>query len=256
MSRGTVTIFGYPISCRGINGDISYALDLLNFQKCGRYVACANPHSLVVASRDQDFAKALKNADILLPDGKGILVAAQALHSPIKQRVTGSDFFLGLTKVLSRDMGIRYFFLGSTEQVLLLITERMGKEFPNITVCGTLSPPFRSKFSDSENSQILSAIEAAHADVLWVGMTAPKQEKWIYQNRDKLHVQFIGAIGAAFDFYAGTKKRSSQFWQSIGLEWLPRFLSEPIRLWERNLRSTPIFLYWIIKEWTKIKTRP
>jgi N-acetylglucosaminyldiphosphoundecaprenol N-acetyl-beta-D-mannosaminyltransferase len=79
-------------------------------------------------------------------------------------------------------------------------------------------------------------------------MTAPKQEKWIYENQAKLQVPLIGAIGAAFDFFAGTKKRSSGFWQRLGLEWLPRFLKEPRRLWERNLKSIPIFLYWIARE--------
>jgi len=87
--------------------------------------------------------------------------------------------------------------------------------------------------------------------VLWLGKTAPKQEKWIYENQSKLQVPFIAAIGAVFDFYAGTKNRSSDFWINVGLEWLPRFFKEPGRLWERNFKSTPIFLGWVMKE--KIK---
>ena len=95
---------------------------------------------------------------------------------------------------------------------------------------------------------MLDAIRAARPDVVWVGMTAPKQEKWIFENRSKLDVPFMGAIGAVFDFYAGTKLRSSLFWQKLGLEWLPRFFHEPGRLWERNVKSTPIFLGWIVRE--------
>ena len=127
----------------------------------------------------------------------------------------------------------------------------MKQDFPAIEVCGTYSPPFKIEFSQEDNSAMISAVNNARPDVLWVGMTAPKQEKWIYENQSKLQVPFVGAIGAVFDFYAGTKKRSSDFWIKIGLEWLPRFLKEPRRLWERNLKSTPIFLWWVIKE--KIK---
>ncbi len=248
MSQGEANVFGYQISGRGLDGDVALACNLITSGQHGRYLACANPHSLVIASRDLAFAKALKQSDILLPDGKGILIAARALDLPIKQQVTGSDFFRGLTTALSKEGGARYFFLGSTNRVLTLITERMRKEFPNIEVCGTLSPPFKVEFSNENNREMVAAVNAAQPDVLWVGMTAPKQEKWICENRDKLQVPLIGAIGAVFDFYAGTKKRSRVFWQRLGLEWLPRFLREPKRLWERNLKSTPIFLYWIAKK--------
>jgi N-acetylglucosaminyldiphosphoundecaprenol N-acetyl-beta-D-mannosaminyltransferase len=248
LPLGEANVFGYQISCRGIDGDITLARNLIASGRKGRYVACANPHSLVVASHDPAFTTALKHSDLLLPDGKGILMAARALNFPIKERVTGSEFFYGLTVALAKQGGTRYFFLGSTNQVLKLITDRMIKEFPSIKVCGTLSPPFKAEFSDDENGEMVAAVNAAQADVLWVGMTAPKQEKWIYENRNKLQVPLIGAIGAVFDFFAGTRKRSSVFWQKLGLEWLPRFLREPQRLWERNLKSTPIFLYWIARE--------
>jgi N-acetylglucosaminyldiphosphoundecaprenol N-acetyl-beta-D-mannosaminyltransferase len=241
-------LFGYNISNRGFEQDIEYGYDLTKSGNGTHYMACANPHSLVIASRDLIFNQALKRADLLIPDGKGILIAARASNLPINQQVTGSDFFRGLTTKLSKEGGARYFFLGSTNRVLTLITARLSKEFPNIDVCGMLSPPFKAEFSSRENGEMVAAINAAQPDVLWVGMTAPKQEKWIYENRGRLQVPLIGAIGAVFDFYAGTKQRSSIFWQRLGLEWLPRFLREPERLWERNLKSTPIFLYWIARE--------
>jgi N-acetylglucosaminyldiphosphoundecaprenol N-acetyl-beta-D-mannosaminyltransferase len=248
---GVAELMTYPFSMRGLPGDVALAEKWVTEEQPGRYMVCGNPHSLVVASNDMTFSKALKEADLLLPDGSGILLAARAMQLPILERVAGFEFFRGLTKCLSRDGGARYFFLGSSEHVLNLIAERMKKEYPEITVCGTLSPPFKREFSDEENAAMIAAINATRPDVLWVGMTAPKQEKWIYQNRDKLNVPFVAAIGAVFDFYAGTKKRSSPFWQKLGLEWLPRFLREPRRLWERNLKSTPIFLWWVLKE--KIK---
>lgn len=253
MVTRDVNLFGYQISWRGVDGDIALARNLITSGKTGRYMACANPHSLVFASRDPVFAKALKEADLLIPDGQGILLAARALELPIRQRVTGSDFFRGLTCALATTGGARYFFLGSTNEVLTLFTNRMREEFPKIIICGTLSPPFKEEFNLEENGNMVTAVNAAQPDILWVGMTAPKQEKWIYTNREKLRVPFIGAIGAVFDFYAGTKKRSTELWQKLGLEWFPRFLREPKRLWERNLKSTPIFLYWIAREIFKNK---
>jgi len=95
---------------------------------------------------------------------------------------------------------------------------------------------------------MIELINKAKPDVLWVGMTAPKQEKWIFKNRNKLSVPFSAAIGAVFDFYAGKVRRPSPLWQKLGFEWLGRFIQEPRRLWKRNLISMPIFSYWILKE--------
>ncbi|MBA4417639.1 MAG: acetylglucosaminyldiphospho-UDP acetyl-beta-D-mannosaminyltransferase [Syntrophus sp. (in: bacteria)] len=220
-----------------------------------RYMACANPHSIVVASRDKEFQAALKSADILMPDGYGIALAAKMLGLPLKERVAGSEFFRAFTLLANKDGGLKYFFLGSTKHVLGLMVERLCREFPSIFVCGTYSPPFKEEFSEEDNKKMIDIINSAKPDVLWVGMTAPKQEKWIYQNRYILEVPFIGAIGAVFDFYAGTKQRPSIFWQKLGLEWLPRFMREPRRLWERNLKSTPIFLLWVLHEKLKQNRR-
>jgi N-acetylglucosaminyldiphosphoundecaprenol N-acetyl-beta-D-mannosaminyltransferase len=210
-------------------------------------MACANPHSLVIASKDEQFRESLRAADILVPDGIGIIVGARVLGLPIRQKVAGFDFFRRFSEKAQKKGGIRYFFLGSSPAVLQLIAKRLKCDFPGIHLCGTYSPPFRSVFTEEDDLKMIKAINTARPDVLWVGMTAPKQEKWIYRNRARLQVPFIGAIGAVFDFYAGTKKRSSVFWQKLGLEWLPRFFHEPRRLWERNLKSTPIFLSWVVR---------
>jgi N-acetylglucosaminyldiphosphoundecaprenol N-acetyl-beta-D-mannosaminyltransferase len=244
----TILLFGYHVSNNGCLGDIETAFQVQDSSGKNKYMACANPHALVTASSDSIFAKALKAADVLLPDGSGIVLAAKILNLPLKEKVAGSDFFRECNKKAEYLGKFRYFFLGSTPTVLKLITERLNREYPHITVCGTYSPPFKTVFSDQDNTDMVKAVNDAKPDILWVGMTAPKQEKWIYANRDKLNVPFIGAIGAVFDFYAGTKQRSSDFWIKLGLEWLLRFLKEPTRLWERNLKSTPIFLWWVLKE--------
>ena len=248
----TIELFGYAISDQGLNEDVDFAFDVVGEASACKYMACANPHSLVVASHDREFEYALHGADVLIPDGSGIVLAAKVLQDKVLAKVAGSDFFLRACEMAEKQGDVRFFFLGSTESVLDLIKVRLGRDFPNIVVCGTYSPPFCDKFSEDENRTMVEAINSVSPDILWVGMTAPKQEKWILANRDVLEVPFAAAIGAVFDFYAGTKQRSSDFWIKLGLEWLPRFFKEPKRLWERNLKSTPIFLWWILREKIKL----
>lgn len=212
----------------------------------GKYFVCANPHSLEIARTDPHFDLALKYADFIVPDGIGIVLASRVLGGSIRKRVTGTDIFLGLSSALNRGKRHSYFFLGSTEQNLMEIKNRMSRDFPNIRVAGIYAPPFKPEFSKEDIRVMIKAVNEAKPDVLWVGMTAPKQEKWIYQNKNKLDVKFIGAIGAAFDFYTGAVKRPHPFFQKIGLEWLIRLIQNPLRLWKRNLISSPRFMLRVI----------
>ena len=138
------------------------------------------------------------------------------------------------------------FFLGAATKTLERIKERAAKEFPNVKVYN-YSPPYNSAFSKEESQHMYEAVNVVQPDVLFVGMTAPKQEKWVHEHKEVLEAKIICSIGAVFDFYAGTVKRPSQFWIKLGLEWLPRFLKEPRRLAERNLVSTPKFVWEVVK---------
>lgn len=142
----------------------------------------------------------------------------------------------------------RFYFLGSTPETLAAIERRMVLDYPNLILAGTFSPPFKADYSEAELADMIDAINASSADVLWVGLTAPKQEKWIHQNRARLNVRFAGAIGAVFDFYTGRIKRSHPVYQKLGLEWLPRLLQEPRRLWRRMGVSAPIFLWHVFRQ--------
>jgi len=212
-----------------------------------RWFACLNPHSYAIAKEDPTFTNALHNADWLVPDGSGVVMAANYLKCPVHERITGSDIFYGLHEHLERQGGGRIFFLGSTEEILWEIGQNMALDYSNLKVVGTFSPPYKPEFSDVEIDEMVAAINAAKPDVLWVGMTAPKQEKWIYQNRQRLQVKFIGAIGAVFDFYTGHVQRSHPIFQSMGLEWLPRLLQEPRRLWRRMGVSAPLFVWDVLR---------
>ncbi len=243
-----LNVLGYNISNAGLLEDANVAMDsIINLQQ-SKYMACANPHSLIEATSDPIFREALHQADILLPDGAGILLAGKILNFKIKERVAGNEFFVELMRQCNQQANVNIFFLGSTEEVLANLRDKVNKDFPNVNVCGTYSPPFKNEFSEQDNQMMADAINVAKTDVLWVGLTAPKQEKWIYQNKEKLNVNFIGAIGAVFDFYSGSKKRAPLWVCDAGLEWLPRLMREPHRLWRRNFISSPKFLIAVIKQ--------
>jgi len=209
-----------------------------------RTLYCLNPHSVVIARRDPAFAGALVRASWLVPDGLGVLLAARLLASDggPRRRITGSDVFLGLSSRLNERGDCRVFLLGSTPKTLGRMIERMATEWPRIGIAGTASPPFKDAFSDDENEELVSAVNRSGSDVLWVGMTAPKQEIWIDRNQDRLGVSIACAVGAVFDFYAGTVQRPGVGAQRLGLEWAVRLSREPGRLWRRTLVSTPLFV--------------
>ena len=211
------------------------------------WLACINPHSYAVARDDDAFKNALSAADWLVPDGVGVVIASWILRKPIPARVTGSEIFEGVMAHLNTQGG-SVFFLGSTEQTLAHIAEKLSADYPNVRLAGVYSPPFKAEFSSDDNAAMIDAVVKSGADVLWVGMTAPKQEKWIAAHRENLPVKFAGAIGAVFDFYTGNVKRSHPLFQKLGLEWLPRLVQQPRRLWRRMFISAPIFLFDVSRE--------
>ena len=213
-------------------------------------------YSYVVAQRDDFFAKALVNCDYLMPDGASIVMACRWLKakSQPKERIAGWDLFaFEMQRLEGRgkmddERRLRVMFLGSSEKVLALIRQRMVVDYPNLEVV-TYSPPYKQQFSDEDNQAMIQAINTTKPDLLWIGMTAPKQEKWAYQHWDELDINcHCGTIGAVLDFYAGTSKRAPLWWQEHSLEWLFRLLMEPRRLWRRYLIGNPLFLWNIIKE--------
>ena len=139
-------------------------------------------------------------------------------------------------------------FMGSSEHVLDLIVKRAAVDYPHLKVV-TYSPPYKKEFSDEENRAIIDAINRANPDLLWIGMTAPKQEKWTYSHWNELNIHcHVGTIGAVFDFYAGTVKRAPEWWQQHGVEWLYRLMKEPRRMWRRYIIGNALFLLNMLGE--------
>lgn len=214
-----------------------------------------NAHSFNMAQKDELFADALKNGDYLIPDGASILLACRWVNakSRPKERIAGWDLFsFEMEKLEGRckreEVRGKVMFMGSSEKVLAKIRENAADDYPNLDVV-TYSPPYKPEFSKEENAAIVKAVNEADPDLLWIGMTAPKQEKWTYLHWNELNIHcHVGTIGAVFDFYAGTVKRAPQWWQDHSLEWLYRLCLEPKRMWRRYLLGNPKFIWNILNE--------
>lgn len=208
-----------------------------------------NAHSYNTALKDAFFAEALMKGDALIPDGASIVMACRKLKAKSQptERIAGWDLFTMEMERLNQKGGT-CFFMGSSEKVLKLIREKAKTVYPNIRI-ETYSPPYKPEFSEEENRAIIEAINRANPDLLWIGMTAPKQEKWAYRHWNELDIHcHCGTIGAVFDFFAGTMERAPLWWQEHSLEWLYRLLKEPKRMWRRYIIGNTLFIWNVFRE--------
>ena len=208
-----------------------------------------NAHSFNTAKKDQLFADALTNGDVLIPDGVSIVKACKWIKakSQPKERIAGWDLFFFEMNKLEKKGGM-VMFMGSSQKVLDLIVKRAAVDYPHLKVV-TYSPPYKPEFSDEDNKAIIEAINAANPDLLWIGMTTPKQEKWTCSHWNELNIHcHVGTISAVFDFFAGTMERAPIWWQEHGLEWLYRLMKEPKRMWRRYIIGNTLFLWNMVKE--------
>lgn len=210
-----------------------------------------NPHSYVTAKDDIIFTEALQESDILIPDGSGIVLAAKQIKGKNIQKIAGADLHKFLLDKMSKKNG-KVFYMGASQNTLDKIEERIKEDYPNIKT-SSYSPPFKPIFANEENDKIIKKVNEFSPDVLFIGMTAPKQEKWLHEHKNRLNFTIASSIGAVFDFYAGTVERPNDLWIKLHLEWLGRLIKEPKRMWKRNFVSTPLFLIDIIKYKYKIK---
>ena len=245
-----------------------------------------NAHSYNTARKDELFAEALTNGDVLIPDGVSIVKACRWIKAKSlpKERIAGWDLFefemnkleecgmknvecgvnnssldnsqsasadhskLKIQNSKFRERPLTVMFMGSSQKVLDLIVKRAAEAYPHLKIV-TYSPPYKPEFSEEDNKAIVEAINTADPDLLWIGMTAPKQEKWTYSHWNELNIHcHVGTIGAVFDFFAGTVERAPMWWQRHGLEWLYRLLKEPKRMWRRYIIGNTLFLWNMLKE--------
>ena len=218
-------------------------LESIDFSK-NKIINTINPHSYCIAKQDMKFKQALLSSDILLPDGIGIVWAEKFLNGNIIKKIAGYDLFLFLMNKLNNEYG-SVFFLGASEETLEKIKSKSSQEYPNITF-GSYSPPYKVAFSNKDSKIMCDEVNVFNPDVLFVGMTAPKQEKWVHLYKNELNANTICSIGAVFDFYAGNIERAPKIMINLGLEWLHRSFKSS-RLLRRNFISNPKFILHILK---------
>lgn len=244
-------ILGYNIFCRTKEACLEQIFSCVSNTKSRvcYTLACMNPHSYIVSLKNESFVRALCTADLLVPDGIGILLASKLLKKPVVERITGFDVFTGVSERLNSSGMYRVFFLGSTEDTLKKIVAKYQIDYSNLVVAGTHSPPFKNQYTSGEVENIITIINSSRADVLWIALTAPKQELLLSRIRENLNTKFAACIGAVFDYYAGTISHPPFLVRKFGLEWLYRFFQEHRRLFKRNFVSAPKFVYIVFKSY-------
>ena len=238
----TTPVLGYNV--------FSSRLDAIDPEIDKLLINTFSPNSYGLALSDKKFETALKNTDVLVLDGIGIALGSIILHGKNIKKISGQDCFDHYMAV-ANNKNWKVYFLGSSEQTLKKITDRVKKEYPNV-ITGTYSPPFKPEFSEEDNNHMVDAINAFKPDVLFVGLTAPKQEKWAYQHRNRVNARIISTIGNVFDWYAGNSKRPAKIWIDLRLEWLVRIFLRP-EIFRRNTGNQLKFLRDLFLHITYIK---
>jgi N-acetylglucosaminyldiphosphoundecaprenol N-acetyl-beta-D-mannosaminyltransferase len=211
--------------------------------KVPSYVCFANVHMVVEGHRSHEFQKIINDAAIVAPDGRPISLFLKHFEQMHQDRVCGMDLLPDLLR-RAELYGKSVYFYGSTDELLQTIVEKASREFPALTIAGTYSPPFR-EMTDAENEEAIERIKKSNADLVFVSLGCPKQEKWMHANKDKIGACLLG-LGQAFKTYAGVEKRLPKWMRNLSLEWLYRLYLEPGRLWKRYFFTNTYFLVQVL----------
>lgn len=239
----SIDLLDYPV--------FSEPLSHIKLAEKKQVIHTINAYSYVLSKKIPAFKRALQNSDILLPDGFPIVFLAKILRKRKIEKIAGADLFFHLMNLLNKSGG-SVFFLGSTETTLIKIKERAAIDFPCVTV-SYYSPPYKSSFSNVDSTRMIEIINSHHPDVVFVGMTAPKQETWVDENKKDIHARAICSIGAVFDFYSSIIKRAPLWMIKYKLEWFYRLIKEPKRMWKRYFFYSPQLMFDVINELVKIR---
>jgi N-acetylglucosaminyldiphosphoundecaprenol N-acetyl-beta-D-mannosaminyltransferase len=226
--------------------------NLKNVLKSPSYVTVNNVHTVVLAVKNRNYKEALNNSILSLPDGKPLSIIARLKGVRNISRIFGPSF-MEKTIDWGQEDGLKHFFFGSSEKTLNEMIKNIKIRYPKALVAGAFSPPYKERFSDDENEYFLKLMNDSGADIFWIGLGAPKQELWIYNNYRKLKHGVMIGIGAGFDYLAGRIKHAPEWMKNLALEWLYRLIQEPSRLWKRYLVTNSLFIWYIFLDLTGIK---
>lgn len=212
----------------------------------GEYVCVSNGHTTVMSYEDKDYLNIQNSAVMAFPDGEPLSIVSRGRGFKEAQRVTGPDFMGQMFIQGNQGDGLRHFFYGGSQDTLDTLEKVLREKYPNLQIAGMYSPPFRP-LTEEEDKQVVDMINESDADIIWVGLGAPKQERWMYDHWKKLHGLMFG-VGAGFDYHAGKLKRAPVWMQKMSLEWLMRLMQDPRRLWKRYLVTNVKFIWFVWKE--------
>jgi N-acetylglucosaminyldiphosphoundecaprenol N-acetyl-beta-D-mannosaminyltransferase len=235
-----VPILGIPLAHTDYDGAMDWMDAMVATRERG-YVVAAAVHAVMVAQEDPEMRAAVLGASLCVPDGQPLVWAMNALGHDLSHRVYGPDL---MAKYCERSAGTgarMYLYGGRTPGALTDLTLNLRRRFPGLKIVGGQSPPHR-ELTPAEEAEVVRDIERSGADVVWVGIGVPKQEKWMAAMRGRLTTPLLVGVGAAFDFHAGLVPQAPDWMQRTGLEWAFRLAQEPSRLWRRYARYNPRFV--------------
>jgi N-acetylglucosaminyldiphosphoundecaprenol N-acetyl-beta-D-mannosaminyltransferase len=249
-----IEVLGVPVSAVDYDGVMDWMDGTVAARGRG-YICVAATHTVMVAQEDDAAMDAVLGASLVVPDGQPLVWALRALGRPLPDRVYGPDLMLRHCERAAAN-GSRIFLYGGRNQgALVQLTLNLRRRFPGLRVVGGCSPPFRD-LAEEELDAVALEINRSDADIVWVGIGVPKQEKWMAAMRDRLDAPVLVGVGAAFDFHAGLVPQAPGWMQSAGLEWAFRLAQEPRRLWKRYLRYNPRFVAGFGAQWLRSRRRP
>lgn len=210
------------------------------------YIAVTGVHGVIEAQGDPDFKRTLNGAGLNVPDGMPMVWLSKAAGHRHVSRVFGPDFMLSISEAMAAE-GMAAYYYGGGDGIAETLAAKLASRYPGLRTAGTHCPPFRD-LSREEEAQAVREINESGAHVLWIGLSTPKQERWMARFRDRLEVPVLVAVGAAFDYNIGGIRRAPAWMQRAGLEWAFRLFQEPRRLWRRYARNNPLFVYYLVLE--------
>jgi N-acetylglucosaminyldiphosphoundecaprenol N-acetyl-beta-D-mannosaminyltransferase len=243
---GRIDILGVPVSTTGLAGAVAAIEDII--LRHGReYVCITGAHGIIESRRDAQLRAIHEDAALVTADGMPVVWLARALGASETRRVYGPDLMKALTELSAR-RGYRQFYYGGAPGVADKLASELIRRNPQLNVAGTICPPFRA-LVPAEDDAVVDAINRSNADIVWVGLSTPKQEYWMAEHRGRLKAPVLVGVGAAFDFLSGSKRQAPRWMQRSGLEWLFRVLAEPRRLWRRYAVIVPSFALLALRQW-------
>lgn len=215
------------------------------------YITVNNVHTIIEGVLKKDYGNIINNAFMAFPDGKPLSVIVKLKGAKSICRIFGPTFLTKTLELGQKDK-IKHFFFGSSPEIISKIKIVIENKYPDTKIVGMVSPPFRI-LTNEENEKYLTQINESKADIIWIGLGAPKQEIWMYENYKKLNHGVMIGIGAGFDYLAGNTSHAPKWMKDFALEWLYRLIQEPRRLWKRYLVTNTLFIVFVILEMLHLK---